>query len=559
MRTIITLAIATSASLSTAVAQTSNALDFDGINDQVASPFSTFDLYSDISLTCWLKPLNASPVYPDYDGIWGLSYNPHYQFYLIQKDQANHVEGHFRSLIDTADHVVQFDGLQVGVWQHLALVAGGLGTMTMYYNGDSVASTSSSWFFNTGELAVAFLGSTIVNGTSQYLHGQLDEATIWVKRLSSSEVNCIYHEGVVPTTIGLRGYFRMDEGVAGGNNTSISVLSNSAGGLGGNFSGFALNGPTSNFVAGVPVGNQATASICVGGSYDFNGQLLTAPGTYTTGFNVGGSCDSIVTLTLTQYTQVANLATDSICIGGSYDFNGQVLTTPGTYTTGFNIGGPCDSIVTLTLTQYTQPATLVSDTICQGETVAFNGWSLGSSGTYTGYFDVGGACDSIVTLALVAKTVNTAIAQVGPVLTCVNAGAQYQWVNCDNNYAQIPGATAQSFTATANGRYAAVVAQNGCIDTSGCYHVTTVGIEEPLGPITAVSPTFTSDQLRIDLAKTANAVEVTVLDIGGREVMRAEMGGTRLILLDASMLRSGAYILQVRTSEERGLARFVKE
>jgi hypothetical protein len=43
---------------------------------------------------------------------------------------------------------------------------------------------------------------------------------------------------------------------------------------------------------------------------------------------------------------------------------------------------------------------------------------------------------------------------------------------------EIPGATEQSFTATANGSYAVVITMNTCSDTSYCYSISTIDIEE---------------------------------------------------------------------------------
>src|SRR5690349_22903005 len=40
------------------------------------------------------------------------------------------------------------------------------------------------------------------------------------------------------------------------------------------------------------------------------------------------------------------------------------------------------------------------------------------------------------------------------------------------------GATSQSYTVLANGSYAVIISQNGCVDTSSCYAITSVGMHE---------------------------------------------------------------------------------
>jgi hypothetical protein len=62
-------------------------------------------------------------------------------------------------------------------------------------------------------------------------------------------------------------------------------------------------------------------------------------------------------------------------------------------------------------------------------------------------------------------------------LTVNQAGATYQWIDCNNNNAPISGATNQSFTPTTGGSYAVVVTLNGCVDTSACQTVTIAGID----------------------------------------------------------------------------------
>jgi hypothetical protein len=62
-------------------------------------------------------------------------------------------------------------------------------------------------------------------------------------------------------------------------------------------------------------------------------------------------------------------------------------------------------------------------------------------------------------------------------LTANQAGATYQWIDCNNNNAPISGATNQSFTPTAGGNYAVIVTFNGCSDTSACQTVTFAGVD----------------------------------------------------------------------------------
>ena len=64
-------------------------------------------------------------------------------------------------------------------------------------------------------------------------------------------------------------------------------------------------------------------------------------------------------------------------------------------------------------------------------------------------------------------------------LSCDNFATAYQWLDCDDNYAPIEGATDMVFTATQNGSYALEITFDACSDTSDCYDIDDfVGISE---------------------------------------------------------------------------------
>ena len=107
----------------------------------------------------------------------------------------------------------------------------------------------------------------------------------------------------------------------------------------------------------------------------------------------------------------------------------------------------------------------------------FNGQTLTSSGTYYDTLMNVNGCDSLITLNLTVNTPNTSVTQAGANLTSNATGATYQWLSCPS-YTPIVGETNQSFTASANGDYAVAVTVTGCTDTSACYTVIGIGIQE---------------------------------------------------------------------------------
>jgi hypothetical protein len=75
------------------------------------------------------------------------------------------------------------------------------------------------------------------------------------------------------------------------------------------------------------------------------------------------------------------------------------------------------------------------------------------------------------------------VTQTGALLTADMSGATYQWLDCDNNYAEIPGETNQWYTASTVGHYAVKITySNLCetieIDTSSCHLVDLADMDE---------------------------------------------------------------------------------
>jgi hypothetical protein len=136
----------------------------------------------------------------------------------------------------------------------------------------------------------------------------------------------------------------------------------------------------------------------------------------------------------------------------------------------------CDSVMTLNLTINNSTSSTQTATACNSYVWNNNTYTV--SGTYMDTIPNAAGCDSVMTLNLTINTVNTSVIDSGSFLTANAAGASYQWLDCNNNYSIIAGATNQTYTPSASGNYAVAVTQNNCTDTSACYNITTINISE---------------------------------------------------------------------------------
>lgn len=142
------------------------------------------------------------------------------------------------------------------------------------------------------------------------------------------------------------------------------------------------------------------ASICAGTEYDFNGEILSEEGVYEQTYTAASGCDSIVSLILTVLEAPTTSLNAVVCVGETYDFNGEILDASGTYSQQLVAANGCDSTVILHLTILPELATTLDIAICAGEHYEFDGSFIADAGTYTAVFSSINGCDSTVTLHL---------------------------------------------------------------------------------------------------------------------------------------------------------------
>lgn len=397
------------------LAQQENALHFDNFNDYVSAPSASSLIAGSggLSITMWVLPQNTSPAYPDYDGFAGFRNNIDADFYLLQLS-PNGIEARFRNS-SGINYDVTYGGLLLNTAQHFTFTYDG-SILTLYHNGVAVSTAFASGSI-TSLSSPFYIGMLPWTGSDFYLNGRMDEVSLWNKALTPSEISCIYSSAINPAEPGLVLYYNINQGVAGGNNTSISTLIDSKGNINGQLNGFALSGNTSNFVNGV-----------------------TTPLTYT--------------------------HFDSLCPGGTIVFGNQTITSPGTYVIPVQGAGVCDTLVTLIVTQS-------------------------------------------------SVSIDLNVLQQGPVLTSQQQGATYQWIDCLNGNTPITGETNQAFTATVNGQYAVVVSLNGCTDTSACFNVTGVGINEIENNFISIWPEPFDETLTV-FNHHNEPHKIIVMDIAGK-------------------------------------------
>jgi hypothetical protein len=158
-------------------------------------------------------------------------------------------------------------------------------------------------------------------------------------------------------------------------------------------------------------------------------------------------------------------------------------------------------------------------------------------------------CDSTITLNLTISNTQNTVSQVGQTLTANQTGANYQWVNCNNNYAAIVGETSQSYTAVTGGSYAVIINNGTCIDTSLCNVINIVGIgEKEMNANFKLFPNPTSENISIQFTNDQAFVIVRLISIIGHELKSQTFQNTRLINYAIDQTK-GIYFIEVTDSK----------
>ena len=279
------------------------------------------------------------------------------------------------------------------------------------------------------------------------------------------------------------------------------------------------------------------------------GKIWDTSGTYNDTIANTSGCDSIITINLTIHN-----ATDtafSIAACQSYTSpGGKVWGQNGVFIDTILNAAGCDSILTIDLTIFETAYDTLTLTECVSYVSPSGKHTWTESGTYTDTVVTSKGCDSIVTFHLTINEVEISVEVSENELTSNATFSAYQWLDCNDNYSEIPGATRQVFSPSADGSYAVeVTASNGCVDTSFCYSIETSRIEKNnFGDALNVYPNPTEGKITIDLGGFYQNVTLKLTNTNGQVVLSANHGSGRTFecLVPGP---SGSYLLNIRTKE----------
>ncbi|KRO58364.1 MAG: hypothetical protein ABR98_06605 [Cryomorphaceae bacterium BACL7 MAG-120910-bin2] len=277
-----------------------SAISYDGVNDFVeVLSASQHVTNKSISMAFWIYPTNSSPAYPNFDGFAGFRNNSNADFYILQLSSTN-VECRFRNS-SGVNYDINAAALVLNQWNHYVLTYD-QSVLTLYHNGFLISSTSAAGTFSNAFVSL-HLGKLDWSPTPFYSTAQMDEFGLWNRALSQVEVTALYGSCSIPNnSAGLQLHYAFEEGIAGGNNTTVSTAIDLKGNTNGTYTNVAMTGMVSNFIA--KSGDMETSdTVQACHSYtDSLGNDYTQSGFYSDTSVTAAGCLSIANLYLTIMT-----------------------------------------------------------------------------------------------------------------------------------------------------------------------------------------------------------------------------------------------------------------
>ncbi len=137
-------------------------------------------------------------------------------------------------------------------------------------------------------------------------------------------------------------------------------------------------------------------TIQLGETYDFNGQLLDECGIFTDTLEAANSCDSVITLDLLVLPLFETFDTLQLCTGDTLFVGDTVFTSGGQYEVVLPASNACDSVVTYTVEEFPTYFEVFDEMACEGEFFTFNGTPIAAGDSMDFNFMTGNGCDSTI-------------------------------------------------------------------------------------------------------------------------------------------------------------------
>ncbi|MFO7721703.1 MAG: DNRLRE domain-containing protein [Bacteroidales bacterium] len=235
-----------------------------------------------------------------------------------------------------------------------------------------------------------------------------------------------------------------------------------------------------------------------------------------------------------------------ICKGDSVMVYGTYRKTAGVYTDTLASIINTDSVLITAVHVHDPAVHFIAHDLCDGDSI----WAAGAWQSETGFYldtysgSVG--CDSLVYNLVKHTQIYTAVLRNGSTLSSIEPGALYQWVDCNNGFTPITGATSQTFTPAVNGSYAVMIFKENCVGLSSCILVDNLKVKSIASEdVFRIAPNPTSGKTMVEFGRMIPAATISISTLNGQELQVVQLRNASMVEVDLTGFAKGFYTVTV--------------
>jgi len=308
-------------------------------------------------------------------------------------------------------------------------------------------------------------------------------------------------------------------------------------------------------------------TICAGNSYVLNGHTYSTTGTYTDTLISITGCDSIIVTQLTVNPTYSTNNTQTICNGNSYDFNGHTYISAGMYLDTLSTVLGCDSIIVTQLTVNPVYSINNPQVINTGGSYIFNGNTYTLPGTYYDTLSTINGCDSIFITQLIVNPANflnldslnggindTLYVSFFPLtLNAGNGFLSYLWSN---------GSNVQTTQVNSNGWYSVTVSDGSKSTQSDSIYVLLITNEPIIDSQNEIKiyPNPNTGKFIISVNGNIKIDKLEIYNVIGDKVYSIKTNNNYLTyIIDLTENPKGIYFIKIYSREKIYIEKIVKQ
>lgn len=308
-----------------------------------------------------------------------------------------------------------------------------------------------------------------------------------------------------------------------------------------------------------------------------SGLVLDSTGVYIDYVLNAEGCDSIISIYLvvnkidtTVYVDTNLLISNHV--GGTYQWidcdNGTILlgennqsyipsTSQGNYQVVVSDNGCTDTTACVFFEDCYPTSHSINIESCTQYVSPSGNHVYDSTGIYKDTLVNSFGCDSILTIYLEIPSfnLNVEVSGYGVELSSMQNSGNYQWIDCNNGFSPIAGATDSYYVVQNNGDYAVILSLNGCSDTTDCYNVYQVGLDDLNMDKVSVYPNPSNGIFTFESSfQVKNIIVYNYLGSAVKEITQSKSGN----IIDLTKFAAGIYTVKLVGLTRQGYIKISK-